>query len=154
MNIRLLYFFAIFLIGSNGFSQQSEKRLPSDNNPIFEGWYADPEAMVFDDTYWVYPTFSDDYDKQLHFDAFSSKDLVHWQKHERILDTTKVKWLRQALWAPSIIEKEDKSYVGLTVFKILFNFGLAIIYPILKPAIPNDFDKDFKTIRFSNFLTT
>ena len=111
MNIRLLYFFAIFLIGSNGFSQQSEKRLPSDNNPIFEGWYADPEAMVFDDTYWVYPTFSDDYDKQLHFDAFSSKDLVHWQKHERILDTTKVKWLRQALWAPSIIEKEDKYYL-------------------------------------------
>lgn len=27
-------------------------------NPIFEGWYADPEAVVFDATYWVYSTYS------------------------------------------------------------------------------------------------
>lgn len=81
------------------------------NNPIFEGWYADPEAVVFDDTYWVFPTYSDDFEKQLHFDAFSSKDLVNWKKHERILDTSQLKWLRQALWAPSIIEKEDKYYL-------------------------------------------
>ncbi|MGB6153129.1 MAG: glycoside hydrolase family 43 protein [Pricia sp.] len=80
-------------------------------NPIFEGWYADPEGIVFDDTYWIFPTYSDDFEKQLHFDAFSSKDLVNWEKHERILDTTKVKWLRQALWAPSIIEKADKYYL-------------------------------------------
>ncbi len=81
------------------------------NNPIFEGWYADPEGVVFDDTVWVFPTYSDDYDKQLHFDAFSSKDLVHWQKHASILDTTQIKWLRQALWAPAIIEKDDRYYL-------------------------------------------
>ena len=22
------------------------------NNPIFDGWYADPEGIVFGDTYW------------------------------------------------------------------------------------------------------
>lgn len=100
----------IFLaIGVFGCSQSSES--VDRNNPIFEGWYADPEGVVFDDTYWVFPTFSDDYDKQLHFDAFSSKDLVNWEKHERILNTTKIKWLRQALWSPSIIEKEDKCYL-------------------------------------------
>lgn len=93
---------SLFLIG-NVFGQQ--------NNPIFEGWYADPEGVVFNNTFWVYPTFSDDFEKQLHFDAFSSKDLVHWQKHERILDTTNIKWLRQALWAPSIIEKDDNYYL-------------------------------------------
>ncbi|MEO1010253.1 MAG: family 43 glycosylhydrolase, partial [Bacteroidota bacterium] len=71
-------------------------------NPIFKGWYADPEGAVFGDTYWVYPTYSDDYEKQLFLDAFSSRDLVHWTKHERILDTTIVPWVRQALWAPSI----------------------------------------------------
>ena len=27
-------------------------------NPIFEGWYADPHAMIYGDTYWVYPTNS------------------------------------------------------------------------------------------------
>ena len=28
-------------------------------NPIVEGWYADPEGVVFDDEYWIYPTLSD-----------------------------------------------------------------------------------------------
>ena len=27
-------------------------------NPIFPGWYADPEGIVFDDEYWIYPTLS------------------------------------------------------------------------------------------------
>lgn len=80
-------------------------------NPIFEGWYADPEAVVLDNQYWVYPTYSDAFEKQLFFDAFSSQDLVNWTKHERILDTTKISWLRQALWAPSMIKKEDKYYL-------------------------------------------
>lgn len=80
-------------------------------NPIFEGWYADPEGVVFDDAYWIYPTYSDVYTKQLHLDAFSSPDLVNWTKHERILDTTIVPWVKQAMWAPSMIQKEDKYYL-------------------------------------------
>lgn len=80
-------------------------------NPIFEGWYADPEGAVFGNEYWVYPTYSDDFEKQLHFDAFSSKDLINWTVHRRILDTTKIKWLRQALWAPSVLEKEGRYYL-------------------------------------------
>ena len=27
-------------------------------NPIFPGWYADPEAVIFDQTCWIYPTSS------------------------------------------------------------------------------------------------
>jgi len=42
-------------------------------NPVFEGWYADPEGVVYDDTYWIYPTYSAPYGEQLHFDCFSSK---------------------------------------------------------------------------------
>lgn len=61
-------------------------------NPIFDGWYADPEAIVYGDKYWVFPTFSAGYDEQLFFDAFSSSDLVTWTKHSRILDTNEVKW--------------------------------------------------------------
>ena len=41
-------------------------------NPIFEGWYADPEAVVIDGRCWVFPTYSAPYDDQLFFDAFSS----------------------------------------------------------------------------------
>lgn len=80
-------------------------------NPIFEGWYADPEGAVLNNEYWVYPTYSDDFEKQVFLDAFSSKDLITWQKHEHILDTTIITWCRQALWAPSVIEKESKFYL-------------------------------------------
>jgi beta-xylosidase len=80
-------------------------------NPVFPGWYADPEGIMIDDEYWIFPTFSAPYDEQLHFDAFSSKDLVSWTKHERIIDKGGVSWLRRALWAPAIIEKDDKFYL-------------------------------------------
>ncbi|HSW02186.1 MAG TPA: hypothetical protein VLI39_18625 [Sedimentisphaerales bacterium] len=45
-------------------------------NPLFEGWYADPEGIIIGDEYWVFPTYSAPYDRQLHLDAFSSNDLV------------------------------------------------------------------------------
>jgi beta-xylosidase len=80
-------------------------------NPIAEGWYADPEGIIFGDQYWVYPTFSAPYDQQLHFDAFSSPDLVNWTKHEKIVDTGDIKWAKRAMWAPSIIEKDRKFYL-------------------------------------------
>lgn len=83
----------------------------SNNNPIFKGWYADPEGIVFGNKYWIFPTFSAPYDKQVFFDAFSSQDLVNWTKHERILDTTVIKWAKRAVWAPSIIEKDNKYYL-------------------------------------------
>jgi len=80
-------------------------------NPVFPGWYADPEGTVFDSTYWIYPTYSAPYDQQVFMDAFSSPDLVHWKKHEHILDTGSVKWARRALWAPSITRKDGKYFL-------------------------------------------
>ncbi|MEB2783287.1 glycoside hydrolase family 43 protein [Algoriphagus persicinus] len=88
-----------------------EEPLKLSGNPIIEGWYADPEGVVFGDEYWVYPTFSAGYTDQLHFDAFSSKDLVTWEKHANILDTAAIKWARQAMWAPAAIEKDGKYYL-------------------------------------------
>ena len=64
-----------------------------------------------DDEYWIFPTYSAPYDKQVHFDAFSSPDLVNWTKHERIMDTTAIKWAHRAVWAPSIIKKEDQYFL-------------------------------------------
>jgi predicted alpha-1,6-mannanase (GH76 family) len=80
-------------------------------NPVFKGWYADPEAVIYGDRYWIYPTYSDVYEKQVHFDCFSSPDLVHWTKHENILDTSDVKWARRAMWAPGVMEKKGKYYL-------------------------------------------
>lgn len=78
-------------------------------NPVFAGWYADPEGVLFDNQYWIYPTYSDNYEKQLFLDAFSSTDLVNWKKHPKILTTKEVKWVKRALWAPAIVKK-DKRY--------------------------------------------
>jgi beta-xylosidase len=78
-------------------------------NPVFPGWYADPEGIIFDSKYWIYPTYSAPYNKQVFLDAFSSPDLIQWTKHPHILDTASVKWARRAMWAPSIIKK-DKQY--------------------------------------------
>ncbi len=79
-------------------------------NPVFPGWYADPEAAVFGNQYWIYPTYSAPYAQQVFFDAFSSPDLVHWTKHNHILDTQRVTWAKQAMWAPAIVEKDKKYY--------------------------------------------
>lgn len=113
-----------------------QKRTGNSGNPVIEGWYADPEGIIFGNEYWIYPTFSDDYAtpskqselsaeqkqvqkntinpqylKQTFFDAFSSIDLVHWTKHERVLDVKDVKWAAYSLWAPSIIKSNNKYYL-------------------------------------------
>ncbi len=80
-------------------------------NPIVPGWYADPEARIFEGEYWVYPTYSAPYDEQLYFDAFSSKDLVSWTPHRRILEAANVKWATRAVWAPSIVFKDGGYYL-------------------------------------------
>ncbi len=80
-------------------------------NPVFPGWYADPEVAVFGGRYWIYPTYSAPYDRQVFFDAFSSPDLVEWTKHPRILDTNAVTWARRAMWAPAAIEKGGRYYL-------------------------------------------
>ena len=80
-------------------------------NPILPGWYADPEAHVFDGEYWIYPTYSAPYGQQVFMDAFSSRDLVTWTKHERVLDIADVSWATRALWAPSIVEKDGWYYL-------------------------------------------
>lgn len=79
-------------------------------NPVFAGWYADPEAVIFGDTYWIYPTYSAGYHQQTFFDCFSSKDLVHWKKHPHVLRSGDVRWAQYAMWAPSVIEKGGKYY--------------------------------------------
>lgn len=80
-------------------------------NPVFEGWYADPEGAVLDGQYWIFPTYSARYEDQIFMDAFSSKNLVHWEKHPRIIDTTAVKWAKKAMWAPAIIEKGGRYFL-------------------------------------------
>ena len=103
----LLLIFAMLILQSCGVKQSVQMS----GNPLFEGWYADPEGIILNDEYWIFPTYSDKYEKQIFMDAFSSTDLVNWTKHERIIDNKAVKWVWRAMWAPAIVKKDDKYFL-------------------------------------------
>jgi len=44
--------------------------------------------------------YSAPYNQQTFMDAFSSKDLVEWKKHPRVLETYPMSLAKRALWAP------------------------------------------------------
>ena len=117
-------------------SGQNAASTQKSGNPIFPGYYADPEARIFNNTYWIFPTWSDQYGqpdtslhiseeqrrmqkntinaqylKQTFLDAFSSPDLVTWTKHRHVLDIENVKWAAYSIWAPSIVHKDNKYYL-------------------------------------------
>lgn len=106
MNINILRsicsVFSFWFISTVAFSQK---------NPVIDGWYADPEGVIFDKEYWIYPTYSARYEKQVFLDAFSSKDMVNWKKHPHILDTSQIKWAKMAMWAPAIIKKDEQYFL-------------------------------------------
>jgi beta-xylosidase len=108
--IRIAAFFlaAALAAGAPMLAQAPQQR---SGNPILSGWYADPEAHVFEGQYWIYPTYSAPYDEQTFMDAFSSKNLITWEKHPRVLDVANMAWAKRALWAPSIVEKDGWYYL-------------------------------------------
>jgi hypothetical protein len=93
-------------------------------NPIFDGWYADPDVAIYDDKYWVFPTTSKVYAEQTYLDAFSSTDLVNWTKHERVLTTESVSWAEKAVWAPAPIERDGRYYLYFAANDIQSNAEL------------------------------
>ena len=109
MKIKQLFLYSLLLL-CNSLIAQDKINKSAAGNPVFPGWYADPEGAVFNNKFWIYPTFSAPYNQQVHFDAFSSKDLVSWTKHPNILDTSSIQWARRAMWAPAVIEKNGKYY--------------------------------------------
>lgn len=92
-------------------SEESGSSSRLSGNPIFPGWYADPEIHLFQGRYWIYPTYSAPYEEQTFFEAFSSSDLTDWRNEGRILDFADVPWsTNRAAWAPSMAEKNGKYY--------------------------------------------
>lgn len=90
---------------------QNAQTKTTPGNPIFPGWYADPEGVIFEKKFWIYPTYSAKYEQQVFINAFSSTDMQTWTIHERIIDTSRVKWAKKAMWAPAIIKKGNKYYL-------------------------------------------
>lgn len=81
-------------------------------NPVLDGWYADPEARIYDNQYFIYPTVSTVYENQTYFEAFSSPDLKTWTNRGRILDFKDIPWsTNRAAWAPSVGFKNGFYYM-------------------------------------------
>jgi len=104
------YTFSVILLIWGLFSGCTHQ-LSHSGNPLFPGWYADPEGIIYGDRYWIFPTYSAPYGEQVFMDAFSSKDLRNWEKHPRIIDTGAVSWAEKAMWAPSVIERNGKYFL-------------------------------------------
>lgn len=94
-----------------------------EKNPIMRG--ADPDAIVVDDTVWFYPTH---WDATGEFFAYSSTDLIHWEKHGPILQFSEIDWLpkRKFAWAPGIATREGKFYLYYSAGPKPSHIGVAI----------------------------
>lgn len=140
-------------------------------NPIVDGWYADPEARVYNGKIYIYVTCSLPYMEQHNLDVVISSDLVDFQIEKSILDMKTFKGAEFAIWAPSVVEKNGSYYIifaandihkneevgGLYVgisdspsgpFKNVFNDGRPLINSFINGAQPIDahFFKDEDTI--------
>ena len=65
------------LMSCGGPKQAPSEEVAKSGNPVFEGWYADPEGIIYGDTYWIYPTTSDLYEKQTFFEGFGELDQAY-----------------------------------------------------------------------------
>ena len=55
MNSKIVFFFMIMCCCSvTLFAQTNTGKKQTSTNPVFDGWYADPEGVVFGDKYWIY----------------------------------------------------------------------------------------------------
>lgn len=101
------------------------------NNPVLNGFYADPEILYSHKTgrYYIYPT-SDGFTgwSGNYFKTFSSADLVNWKDEGVILQLGKdVTWSNRNAWAPCIEEKKiDGVYKYFYYFCAAQKIGVAV----------------------------
>lgn len=115
------------------FSKPEGFQLPlAMNNPVLEGYYADPDILYSRKTgkYYLYPT-SDGFNSWsgYYFKTFSSGDLKDWKDEGIILDLKKdVPWGNRNAWAPTIIEKKLKKdqYKYYYYFTAAQKIGVAV----------------------------
>ncbi len=88
---------------------------PDDAPPpiLADKFTADPDARVFGDTYYVYPTVDKDFWKTTEFNVWSSKDLIHWKDEGIILNVAggDVSWANLYAWAPGVATRDGKYFM-------------------------------------------
>ncbi|MGN6506064.1 MAG: family 43 glycosylhydrolase [Tepidisphaeraceae bacterium] len=88
---------------------------PADAPPpiLTDKFTADPDARVFGDTYYIYPTVDKEFWKTTEFNVWSSKDLIHWTDRGVILNIAggDVSWATGSAWAPGVTTRDGKYYM-------------------------------------------
>ena len=101
------------------------------NNPVLDGYYADPDIFYAEKTgkFYMYPT-SDGFNNWsgTYFKCFSSGDLVTWNDEGVIVDLLKdVSWAKRNAWAPCIVEKKiNGEYKYFFYFTAAQKIGVAV----------------------------
>lgn len=112
-------------------SQKWNVTVAQNNNPLFNGLYADPDIIWSEKNkkYYCYPT-SDGFNNWsgTYFKTFSSADLVNWKDEGVILDLDKdVSWAKRNAWAPCILEKKiNGQYKYFFYFCAAQKIGVAV----------------------------
>ncbi|PJI95035.1 family 43 glycosylhydrolase [Luteimicrobium subarcticum] len=98
--------------GSDGATQAWTVKALVMNSPVLPGYNADPNIVVFGDTYYIYATTDGVAGwGSTSFTVWSSKNLVDWTDHGVILDLgPDVSWADGHAWAPTITEKDGRYY--------------------------------------------
>jgi beta-xylosidase len=95
----------------------STKEEAATGNPLFPG--ADPDIVIADKKYWIYPTADDATNDKLF--VHTSPDLKHWETRGPVLNMKDISWINKdgapyhQLWAPGILHENNKYYLYYSV---------------------------------------
>ncbi len=90
-------------------------------NPVIKDLFtADPAAMVYNDTLYLYTGHDEQEEGQQGFLMndwllYSTTDMVNWKSHGSVLHTNQFSWASGQAWAAHVVEKEGKFYWYVTV---------------------------------------
>lgn len=87
----------------------------ADNPIILHKFTADPAALVYQDTVYLYTGHDECPDRQNRYVmhewlCFSSTDLVHWTEHPVPLRVKDFEWAQDDAWASQVIHRDGKFY--------------------------------------------
>ena len=91
------------------------------NSNIAKTNHADPEARLYNGKYYIYATKSRPYNQQKNIDLYISDDGEHWREKKDIIDMSTFPYTKNAVWAPSVIEKNGLYYLIFAINDIQNN---------------------------------
>lgn len=99
---------------------EPDRALRPGENPILrDAFTADPAAMVYKGTVYLYTGHDEAKGKELFtmndWLCYSSKDMKSWTPHGALLSTKDFKWAKGDAWAGQVVEKKGKFYWYVTI---------------------------------------